>query len=135
MNPRNQPAPSRAGGSFSRGRNMANATSEMRRSVDQTTEQAKQGLDQFMGSAQEATDSLQRNTRNIGQKVLTFTERNISATLQFGQRLLQAKDMGEIVKLQTEYVNAQFKAFTDQAKELAQVASEATSKVTSEATS
>ena len=114
---------------------MANATSEMRRSVDQTTEQAKQGLDQFMGSAQQASDSLQRNTRNIGQKVLTFTERNISATLQFGQRLLQAKDIGEIVKLQTEYVNAQFKAFTDQAKELAQVASEATSEVTSEATS
>src|SRR5215217_5614861 len=114
---------------------MANATSEMRRSVDQTTEQAKQGLDQFMGSAQQATDSLQRNTRNIGQKVLTFAERNISATLQFGQRVLQAKDISEVLKLQTEYVNAQFQAFTEQSKELAQVATEATSKVTSNASS
>src|SRR3954464_14466601 len=85
---------------------MANATSEMRRSVDQTTEQAKQGFDQFMGSAQQATDTVQRNARNIGQKVLTFTERNICATLQLGQRVLQAKDVSEIVKLQTEYANA-----------------------------
>src|SRR5215218_1222125 len=97
---------------------MANATSEMRRSMDQTTEQAKQGLDQFMGSAQQATDTVQRNARNIGQKVLTFAERNICATLQFGQRVLQARDMSEVVKLQTEYVNAQFQAFTEQAKEL-----------------
>src|SRR5215213_5834726 len=110
---------------------MANATSEMRRSVDQTTEQAKQGLDQFMGSAQQATDAVQRNARNIGQKVLTFTERNICATLQFGQRVLQAKDVSEVIKLQTEYANAQFQAFTEQAKELA----EASSKVTSDATS
>src|SRR3954447_4301370 len=114
---------------------MANSTSEMRRSMDQTTEQAKQGLDQFMSSAQHATDNVQRNARNIGQKVLTFTERNICATLQLGQRVLQAKDVSEIVKLQTEYANAQFQAFTEQAKELAQVATEAASKATSEASS
>src|SRR5215210_2992686 len=114
---------------------MANATSEMRRSVDQTTEQTKQGLDQFMGSAQQATDTVQRNARNIGQKVLTFAERNICATLQFGQRVLQAKDRSEVVKLQTQYVNAQFQAFTDQSKELAQVAIEATSRATSDVSS
>ena len=87
-----------------------------------------------MGSAQQATDTVQRNARNIGQKVLTFAERNICATLQFGQRVLQAKDVSEAIKLQTEYVNAQFQAFTEQAKELAQVASEATSRAASEAT-
>jgi len=101
--------------------------------MDQTTEQAKEGLDQFMGSAQQATDTVQKNARNIGQKVLTFAERNICATLQFGQRVLQAKDMTEVVKLQTDYVNGQFQAFTEQAKELAQVATDAASKATSEA--
>ena len=114
---------------------MANATSEMRRSVDQSTEQAKQGYDQLVGSAEQAAKMVQTNARDLGQKVLTFTEQNICSTLQFGQRLIQAKDVSEVVKLQTEYANAQFKAFTEQAKELAQITSEVTSKATSQATS
>ena len=101
--------------------------------IDQSTERVKQGLDQFMGSAEQAAQTAQTNARDIGQKVLTFTERNISATLQFGQRLLQAKDVSEIIKLQTEYANAQFQAFTGQAKELAEATSSATSRATSEA--
>ena len=68
------------------------------------------GYDSFMGAAQEQATAATAGVRDLGQKVLTFTERNISATLQFGQRLLQAKDLSEVTRLQSEYLSAQTRA-------------------------
>jgi len=56
---------------------------------------------------------------------MTFAERNVSASLDFAHRLVQAKDVSEVVKLQSEYVNAQMQALSQQAKELGEAASQA----------
>ena len=110
----------------------SNSTTEARRIIEEGTEQAKKSAESFMGSAQQAASNFQEQTtaaqtgaKEVGEKVLTFTERNISATLQFGQRLLQAKDVSEVIKLQTEYVSTQMQAVTEQAKELAETTSRA----------
>jgi phasin len=101
-----------------------NTVEDMRAATEQGMDQAKKGYDSFMGAAQEQATAATAGARDLGQKVLTFTERNISATLQFGQRLLQAKDLSEVTRLQSEYLSAQTRAVTEQARELTEVASQ-----------
>src|SRR5215210_5915178 len=123
--------------------NSSRSPADVRASTEQAMEQGKmatqQGLEQgkkafesFIGSVQQAANTFQEqagaaqtSAKDLGQKVMTFTERNIETTLEFGQRLLQAKDVTEVLKLQAEYVSTQTQALTQQAKEMAEATSQA----------
>jgi hypothetical protein len=74
---------------------MANG-SDVRRSIDEDADQAKKA------GHRHAT----KNAREVGQKVPTFTQRNISAALQFPHACWRRNE-SEVVKLQTEYMNMQ----------------------------
>ena len=102
-----------------------NPAEDMRKATEQGVEQAKKGLENFSEAAQEQTRVAAESAADLGQKVLTFTERNISATLQFGQRVMKAKDLSEVTRLQSEYLSAQMQALTDQAREMTELASRA----------
>jgi phasin len=108
------------------------AMEEGKKATQQGLEQGKKAFESFIGSVQQATNTFQKqagaaqtSAKDLGQKVMTFTERNIETTLEFGQRLLQAKDVSEVLKLQAEYVSTQTEALTQQAKELAEATSQA----------
>lgn len=111
---------------------MTNSRDTSGPSIEQGMEQTKKAVESFVGSVQEAatsfqaqTLSAQRNTKDLRQKVLTFTELNIATSLDYGQRLLHAKNLSEVVQLQTEYVSVQMQNLIDQAKELADAAAQA----------
>jgi phasin len=112
--------------------NPFNIPADMRAFTEQSMEQARKAFEGFIGSAQQAVSAFQGQTvaaqsgaKEVGQKVMTFAERNVSASLDFAHRLVQAKDVNEVLKLQSEYVNAQMQNLTQQAKELAEAASQA----------
>jgi len=112
--------------------NPFNIPADMRAFTEQSMEQARKAFEGFIGSAQQAVSAFQgqavvaqTGAKEVGQKVMTFAERNVSASLDFAHRLVQAKDVNEVVKLQSEYVNAQMQTLSQQAKELAEAASQA----------
>ena len=49
---------------------------------------------------------------DLGDKMKTFAERNIAATHQFLTEVSKAKDFGELMSLQTEFMQAQIKEFS-----------------------
>ncbi|HZA94235.1 MAG TPA: phasin family protein [Gemmatimonadales bacterium] len=104
---------------------MKNTAEDMRAATEQGMDQAKKGVESFMGAAQEQAKAATASATDLGQKVLSFTERNISATLQFGQRLMKAKDFSDVTRLQSEFLSAQTQALTEQVRELTEVASRA----------
>ena len=61
---------------------------------------------------------------------MTFAQKNIASSFEFVQKLVQAKDFQEVLKLQTEYVKTQMQVLSEQAKEL----SESTAKAAKDAT-
>jgi len=112
--------------------NPFNIPADMRAFTEQSMEQARKAFEGFIGSAQQAVSAFQgqaavaqTGAKEVGQKVMTFAERNVSASLDFAHRLVQAKDVNEVIKLQSEYVNAQMQTLSQQAKELAEAASQA----------
>ncbi|WP_298877528.1 phasin [uncultured Bradyrhizobium sp.] len=53
---------------------------------------------------------------NQAKEFTGFMQRNVSATFDLGDKLIQAKDVQDTLKLQAEFFQEQMRALTDQAK-------------------
>ena len=98
---------------------------QMRQFAEQSVEQAKKAVDGFLTAAQKTTAALetQANTaqsgaKDVREKVMSFAEENIANSFEFAQKLVRAKDVQEVMALQQEFLQAQMKALSEQAKDL-----------------
>lgn len=102
---------------------------EMREFAEKSVEQAKNAFDSFVaaskhaiGTAETQAKTFQSGARETGQLAMGFAERNLTASFDFAQRLMRAKDAKEITELQIEYVKSQIAALSEQAKALSEQA-------------
>ena len=100
---------------------------EMRNVAEQSVVQARQAFDGFMSAAQKAMSKWEEQTavaqagaKNAGEKVMSFAEQNMATSFEFAQRLVRARDLDEMMRLQAEFVKSQMETLTEQAKELGQ---------------
>lgn len=98
---------------------------EMRAFAEKSVEQAKQAFETFISAARHAASTAETQATNarsgakeIGELALGFTQRNITSSFDFAERLVHAKDPQELTALHSEYVKNQIAALTEQAKEL-----------------
>jgi phasin len=110
---------------------------EVRAFAEKSVEQAKQAFDTFIAATQHAANTVENQAasarsgaKEMGEMAVRFTERNIASSFEFAQKLLRAKDSGEVMALHTEYVKSQMAALTEQAKELNKQAAKAASQAT-----
>ena len=102
---------------------------EMRNVAEQSVVQARQAFDGFMNAAQKALEKVEEQTaaaqagaKGAGEKAMSFAEKNISSSFEFAQRLVRAKDLEEMMRIQSEFARSQMEALSNQAKELGQAA-------------
>jgi phasin len=112
------------------GSNMFDMPVEMRAFAEKGLEQAKSAFDAFVNAAQQAATvaqtqamTAQNGARELGQLAMRYAERNIASSFDFAQKLMHAKDAGEVAALHSEYVSSQMAALTEQARELGRQAS------------
>jgi phasin len=105
---------------------------DMRNFAEQSVEQARKAFDGFMSAAQKTATSLegqasaaQEGVQDMRRKAMSFAEKNVSTSFDFAQRLMRAKDIEEITRLQTEFLQSQMQVFSQQAQELGQTATRA----------
>ena len=105
---------------------------DMRTFAEQSVEQARKAFDGFMTAAQKAATSLegqasaaQEGAQDMRRKAMGFAEKNVATSFDFAQKLMRAKDVEEITRLQTEFLQSQMKEFGQQAQELGQSATRA----------
>jgi phasin len=106
---------------------------ELRNVAEQSVVQARQAFDGFMTAAQKAAAKLeeqasaaQAGAKGASAKVMGFAERNIASSFDLAERLVRAKDIQEMMRIQTEFVQAQVQTLNEQAKEIGQSVSQAT---------
>ena len=58
---------------------------------------------------------------NLNRILLSNATQNVTATIAFVQRLTRARDFQEVVKIQTEFMEAQMQWFNEQAKILGEI--------------
>jgi phasin len=102
---------------------------DMRAMAEKSVEQARVAFNTFMTAAQEAVATFegqakaaQAGAKDMSEKALGYAERNVANTFAFADRIVRAKDAQELIRLQTEFVQAQMKELAEQAKELGESA-------------
>lgn len=105
---------------------------EMRAMAEASFDQAKQAFEKFLASAQSTASSLENRgetvragAKDVGSKAIAYAEKNVAASLDYAQQLLHAKDLGEVMRLHSEYVQSQMKTLAEQASEMGQIMSRA----------
>ena len=105
---------------------------EMRSMAEASFEQARKAFEKFVGAAQAAAGSIEeRNAvvragaKDVSSKAIAYAEQNVQASLDHAQSLLQAKDLTEVMRLHSEYVQAQMRALAEQASEMGQLVGKA----------
>jgi phasin len=95
-------------------------------------EQARKAFESFLGNAQKTASSLEghgaaarANAQEIGAKAMSFAEKNVQASLDYAQNLVKAKDLADLMRLHTEYVQGQMRALAEQASEMGQAVTRA----------
>ncbi len=95
-------------------------------------DQARKAFENFMSAAQKTASTFedqgnaaQASAKELSGKAVSFAEANIRASLDYAERLLKAKDMAEVLKLQSEHIQNQMRALADQASEMGQAVTRA----------
>ena len=105
---------------------------EMRSMAEASFEQARKAFDKFLASAQATAGSIEEKgatvragAKDVSAKAIAYAEKNVQASLDYAQSLLHAKDLTEIMRLHSEYVQAQMRSLAEQASEMGQIVSRA----------
>ena len=105
---------------------------EMRSMAEASFDQARKAFEKYLASAQASAGSLEERgatvragAKDIGAKAVSYAEKNVQASLDYAQSLLHAKDLTEIMRLHSEYVQAQMRSLAEQASEMGQLVSKA----------
>ena len=108
---------------------------EMRAFAEKSFEQARQAFDGFLTAASRTVsqfegqaETARKGARDFGEKAISFAEENISSAFEFAQKVIRAKDVDEVLKLQAAYIREQMQALTEQAKELGESTSKTAKK-------
>ena len=96
--------------------------------ADASFDQARKTLEKFLAGAQATAGSLEERgatvregAKDITAKAMQYAERNVQASLDYAQSLLHAKDLSQVMRLHSDYVQSQMRSLAEQASEMGQI--------------
>ena len=98
--------------------NAKRAVQQAERTVEQALNHSRGVLDNYFNFVQKAFSSYPFGGAEIGDKIKNYTEKNISTAQDFMHKLSHAKDLQDVILIQTEYMQTQFSVLTEQTKSL-----------------
>jgi len=101
---------------------------DMRSMADAGFEQARRTFEKFLAGAQATAGSFEErgatvraSAKDVTAKAMTYAEKNVQASLDYAQSLLHAKDLADVMRLHSEYVQSQMRSLAEQASEMGQI--------------
>ena len=105
---------------------------EMRAVAERSVEQAKLAFNSYLQAAEEAVSTFdqwvkasQVSAQGISKKAMSFAQRNVLSAFEFAQKIVQAKDIQELIRMQTDFVQSQIQVLSEQVKDLGETATKA----------
>jgi len=106
---------------------------EMRDFAERSVAQARKAFEGFMGAVHKTSGALDapsspalQGARDMSAKAVSYAETNVNAAFDLAERLVHAKDLQEVIAIQTEFVKAQMEAIQAQTRELGDAVQKAT---------
>ena len=91
----------------------------------QTMEQARGAMENYLDFFQKSMSASPWAGTELNKKMADYAQQNVGAAFEFAQKLTQAKDLQDLVRIQTEFLQTQMKSLTEQAKDLSETATKA----------
>ena len=105
--------------------------------AERSVEQAKLAFTDYGQAAQEAVfafdqwiEASQVGAQGISKKAMKFAQRNVLSAFEFAQKIVQARDVNELIRMQTEFVQWQIQVLGEQVKDLGETAANTTETAT-----
>ena len=109
------------------GRDRFEIPKDMRSMAEAGFEQARKAFESFVSGAQQTASSIEgrgeavrSSVKDISSKAISSAQQNMTASQDYAEKLVRAKDLSEVMRLHTEYVQGQMKALTEQASDIGQ---------------
>src|ERR1700736_83255 len=105
---------------------------QMRSMVEGSVDQARKAFEKFVSTAQATAGSIEERgatlragAKDVSDQAISYAETNVIASLYYAEKLLHAKDLSEVMRRHSEYVQAQMRWLAEQASEMGQIVSQA----------
>ena len=90
-------------------------------------DQTRKAFETFLQTAQRTASTFEgqasavkAGAQELGGKVMSYAEKNVQASLEHAQNLMKAKDVTEALRIHTQFIQDQMRAFAEQASEMGQ---------------
>src|SRR5215213_9551817 len=103
-----------AGDTQDKGRMNFRVPEEMRTMAERSVTQARQALENYLQAARrtsesmgQTSDKVQASSKDMAQRTLSAAEQNIRTSLDYAERLVRARDVQEMVQIQSDFARTQ----------------------------
>jgi hypothetical protein len=96
-------------------------TATAAQTAEQMTKQTQGAMENYFGWLQNTMSTFPWSNTNLNRILLSNATQSITATFAFVQKISQAKNFEEVVKIQTEFMETQMNSFNEQAKVLSEM--------------
>ncbi|HEY4797576.1 MAG TPA: TIGR01841 family phasin [Bacteroidia bacterium] len=95
--------------------------------AERTVEQARGAMENYLEYFQKSMSTMPWANTDLNKKIQSYAGKNVATIFDFAQKLTKAKDVQELVQIQTEFMQAQLKTLSEQAKDLGEIATRSAS--------
>jgi phasin len=98
---------------------------KIRATLTETLDRLRKASAEYFDLLEKGLSSSQLPVADQAKQFCGYMERNVTATFDLGNKLIQAKDMQEAVKIQSEFFQDQMRSLTDHARSMGESAMKA----------
>jgi phasin len=91
---------------------------QVREFAEKSMDQAEKAMSSFMDAASRSVAMVPAPMNDVAKQALAITDKNLKASFEHARKLMQAKDISEVMQLQSEFLRNQFGAATEQLKQI-----------------
>jgi phasin len=91
---------------------------QVREFAEKSVDQAEKAISSFMDSASKSVAMIPGPMTDVATQALAITEANLKASFEHARKLMHAKDINEVMQLQSDFLRNQFGAATEQLKQM-----------------
>jgi hypothetical protein len=96
-------------------------TASATQSAEQITKQTQGAMENYVAWLQTTMSALPWSNTNLNRILLSNATQNVTASFAFMHKLSQAKSFQDVVRIQTEFMQAQMNSFNEQAKIIGEI--------------
>jgi phasin len=91
---------------------------QVREFAKKSVDQAEKAVSTFLDSASKSVAMAPGPMTDVAKQTLAITEANLKSSFEYARKLMQAKDISEVMQLQSDFLRNQFGVATDQFKQM-----------------